>query len=266
MKEALRFAGARRWQWRQFALRPIQESTGPTHDRIAAHGASYYVGDQCGQDRLRRRCPWIVRCGPDGPGVRLPMRSGWPINDTTTCSVVSQSRFCSAGRWVARGRPCQRRRWPTAAGGAASSGRTAICAACRRRGRNTVVWSARIPQGDLARVPQRRPERIHLRTRADGSRTAAAVGSVGAGGPTERRPVLVRGCWAAIGFVAPPLRAKRVARDDLVEEIAFLIPARRWARSGASRGHARRRQPGTRRGRMREGRRESAMWRTSVVS
>jgi hypothetical protein len=226
VKEALRFAETGRKKCPQLVSRPLTKSTAPTHDGTAAHGTPY-IGDQCGQDRLRRRHRWIVRRGPGCPGLRLPMRSGWPINDTATCSVVSRSRFCSAGRWVARARPCQQRRWPTAAGCAASPGPTAIRAARRRRGRNTVVWSARIPQGDLARIPQRRPERSPLRTRPDGSRTAAATGrspatatfgSVDACGPIERKPALVQESLGHNRFrdPRPPLSAKPVARDQRI--------------------------------------------------
>ena len=48
--------------------------------------------DQCRHDRLRRRHRWRIRRGPGCRGLRLPLRSGHHVNDTSTCSVVSRSR------------------------------------------------------------------------------------------------------------------------------------------------------------------------------
>ena len=59
-----------------------------------AHSA-HRTGDQCRHDRLRRRHRRRIRPGPGCRGLRLPLRSGHHVNDTSTCSVVSRSR-CSA--------------------------------------------------------------------------------------------------------------------------------------------------------------------------
>ena len=60
MKGARRSAEAGRKKCPQLISRPHTRKHSTTPDRIKAHGA-VYNGDQCGQDRLRRRHRWIVR-------------------------------------------------------------------------------------------------------------------------------------------------------------------------------------------------------------
>ena len=85
----------------------IEERTARTYEWTAAHTANSR-GDQCRQDRLRRRRHRRVRRGPGGRGVRLPMRSAHHVDDTATCSLVSRSRCritarcCAAARWGVR--------------------------------------------------------------------------------------------------------------------------------------------------------------------
>ena len=109
---------------------------------------------------------WRIRRGPGCRGLRLPLRSGHHVNDTSTCSVVSRSRCCSAGRGVARARPCQRTRRPTSRWGA--RGR-----ACHRRRRPTAACSLP-PPGQPPSVPPvvTRTEPPRRLVRADSSGTS----------------------------------------------------------------------------------------------